>query len=371
MRLLAGCLVFVACQSRDSVTAEDAAVRFEVLPANSLQVATKDLSRLDITQAGKQTVTLAPSDGRWSTVTPLPYPANAPALESIVAVLGEIEIWRRVAESPAPKHRLSAESGIVVQAWTQDGAMQPFAIGASSGEETYVQRIGEDAVYAVRGRCRRFFDLSFQQLRDPTITNLELSTIELASYTNPFGEIKLAADPHNAGRFTSASPGIANFDGERATKNVAVLSKLFAKGFLDAPLDKTATGLFRPDTAHVVVTMRGQAEPLTVYIGERSTNGHLHVRTSASNQIFLVSAHLASSLLPQRKHFERSDEHMRELRVQAQAPEASAKTEPAAQAAKHKHGGKPPTQVPPDLMSELRDIARQRPASTLRTTGEQ
>jgi hypothetical protein len=237
--------------------------------------------------------------------------------------------------------------------------MEAFAIGASSGEETYIQRVGEDAVYAVRGRCRRFFDLSFQQLRDPTITKLDLTAIALVSYVNPFGEIEIAADPDNAGRFVEASPGIANFDGERATKNVAVLSKLFAKGFLDAPVDKAATGLFNPDTARVVVTIRGQSEPLTVYIGEPSTGGHLHLRTSASEQIFLISAHLASSLLPKRKHLERTDEHMRELRDQAQAPEASARTEPAAQAAKHKHGTKPPAQVPPDLMSELRDLARQ------------
>ena len=51
-RLLAGCLVIVACQSRDYVTVEDAALRSEALPTTSLQVSTNELLRLDITQPG-------------------------------------------------------------------------------------------------------------------------------------------------------------------------------------------------------------------------------------------------------------------------------------------------------------------------------
>jgi hypothetical protein len=299
------------------------------------------------------------SSNSWRIDSPLPVAANQPAVESIVAVLAEIEIRRKVADRAAPNHRLSPGAGIVVQAWSQNGAQQPFSIGASDGEETYVQREGEDAVYAVRGRCRRFFDLSFQQLRDPTITKLDVTTIARVTYVNQHGKLVLVADPTRAGHFVEASQDIRNFDGERASKNVAVLSRLFAKGFLDGPVDKNATGLFRPGTAHVVVSIRGQSDPLTVYIGTRTKGGRLHLRTSASDQMYLVSAHLASSLLPQRKHFERSDDEMRELREQVQTPSASAKTADPAQPAEHKHGTTRPTQVPPELMSELRELALQ------------
>lgn len=357
--LLAACLVVAACQPRDSVTSEDAAMASDPIPATALQVPRSELLQLQITQPGKQATHLSISSGGWRTVTPLPYRANEPAMESILAVMADIEIRRRVAERPAPEHRLSMDSSIVVQAWTQQGARQPFAIGASTGEETYVQRVGEDAVYAVRGRCRRFFDLSFQQLRDPTVTKLDLATIEAVHYVNQHDEIKIVADPDNAGRFVEASPSIANFDHERATKNVAVLSALFAKDFLDAPIDKVATGLFSPETAQIAVSIRERSDPLTVYLGARATNGQLHLRTSASDQIYFVSAHLASSLLPQRKHFVRSDDEMRELNQQPQTRKASARTEAPTEAPEHKHGTKPPTQVPPELMSELRDLARQ------------
>jgi hypothetical protein len=292
----------------------------------SLQVPTHELSRLEITH-------------------------NEPAVESIVAVLAEIEILRRVADSPAPEHRLG-KSAIEVKAWTREGPGKPFAIGASTGEETYVQPAGEDTVYAVRGKCRRFFDLSFQQLRDPTITKIDVADIERVTYKNPFGEFAIVPDTGDEARFVEASPAISNFDSERASKNVAVLAALFAKGFIDPPLDKK---LFHPNSARAEVALGGGREPLTVQVGKLN-NGLLPLRTSAADQVYLVSAHLASSLIPQRKHFERSDDEMREL---AQARAKPASTEARTRAPEHKHEAALPTQVPPDLMSELREVAHQ------------
>jgi hypothetical protein len=357
--LLALCLMSVACQSKKPVITKDSADSPEALPTTSLQVPTDQLSRVEITQPGGPTVTLSRSSGTWTTVSPLPFLANKPAVESIVAVLAEIEIIRRVADRPEPKHRLTADSGVVVQAWTKDGALQPFNVGAQAGEQTYVQRVGEETVYAVRGKCRRLFDLSFEQLRDPTITKLAVTDIERVTYANQFGDLDLVAAPKNAGRFVEATPSIRNFDSERASKNVAVLSELFAKSYVDPPIDKAATGLFGPDTARAEVSIRGENENLTVYVGRRTKNGRLHLRTSASDQIYLVSAHLSSSLIPQRKQLERSDDEMQEIREQAQAPEVSARTEAPDETAEHKHGSTLPTQVPPKIMGELRDLAQQ------------
>jgi hypothetical protein len=356
---LAACLIFVACRSKTSISTEDARTASEALPGNALQVPSNQLTRLDIKQPGHEPVTLSAAGGRWRTLSPLPYPANEPAVESIVAVLAEIRIQRKVADRAEPKHRLTRDSGIVVQAWTEGGALQPFTIGASVGEETYVQRVGQAAVYAVRGRCRRFFDLSFQQLRDPTIIKLDVTTIERVSYRNPFGELSIVAAPGHAASFVGEAPAIRNFDTERASKNVAVLSELFAKSFVDPPVDKDATGLYSADTARVVISIRGAREPLTVYVGARTKDGRLHLRRSGSDQIYLVSGHLASSLLPQRSHFERSDKEMRELREQAQGRNAKADSEAPTGAAEHTHGTTLPTEVPPALMSELRDLAKQ------------
>lgn len=312
-------------------------------------------------------------------VSPIRFLANRQAVESMVAVLAEIEIQRRVADNPEPRHRLGENSGVVVKAWTNDEVVSHFTVGASAGEETFIQRAGEAPVYAVQGRCRRMFEKSLDQLRHPVITRLELTDIERVVYANGFGEIDLVvalnpglkpgrnpgpsnSGPSNPGRFREASPSIPNFNSARASKNVAVLAGLRARGFVDSPFDRSATGLFNEDTARATLSLRGQKNPLLVWIGARTSDGRLHLRTSDSEQVYLVSGHLASSLIPRRRHFERSDEHMQQLRAaQGNAPAAGPGTDNASQEPEHRpehsHGKPPPTQIPPSLMRELRDLA--------------
>lgn len=357
--MLAASLACAACHSKTPTTFRDAGGPSAPLPTASLQVPTDRLTGLEITAPSKESVTLSNAKGRWDIVSPFPFPANQPAVESMTAVLAEIEILRHVAERPEPRHRLSAETGVVVTPLTRNGASQAFRVGASIDEETYVQRLGEDAVYAVRGSCRRIFDLSLEQLRTPVITSLDVANIDGITYANRFGELTLRADPNDAKRFVESTPSIRNFNSDRASKNVAVLAKLFAKSFVDAPVDQPSTGLYEKDTARVTVTFRTGLAPLITYIGTRTQDGRLHLRTSASEQIYLVSAHLSSSLIPQSKHFERSDEELAEIRQQSTARAAQPQNATSAHSPDHQHETSLPTQVPEEMMGQLRDLARE------------
>lgn len=364
-----GMLAALACGSEPSSTSTDEVAPSAPLPTAALQVTPDRLVRLELIQPGQRPVTLEVTDGRWRAVSPVSFPANQIAVDSMIAVLAEIEIRRRVSGRSEPKHRLGENSGIVVKTWTDSGVVRQFTVGASVGEETYIQRAGEAHVYAVRGRCRRVFEKSFEQLRHPVITQLQIADIERVVYTNRFGEINLVPDPSgpsgtsSPGRFTETSPSIRNFNSDRASKNVAVLAGLRAKGFVDPPTDKDATGLFREDTARATVTIRGQKEPLLIWIGARASDGRLHLRTSDSDQIYLVARHIGSSLIPRRRHLERSDEHMRELQAQIDAAAADTRadteTETEAHNPDHTHGKAPPEQVPPQLMNELRELAQE------------
>ncbi len=204
------------------------------------------------------------------------------------------------------------------------------------------------------------FDISFEALRHPVITDIEVTRIQRVVYVNHAGELDLVADPRGPGRFAENAPSIQNFNGDRASQNVAVMARLLARGFVDPPVEKTTTGLFDQDTARATVWIRGEDTPLLVWIGARTSDRRLHLRTSDSEQIYLVSAHVASSLIPEQRHLERSDEQMRQLRAQAGAhtkipePGITAHDDP-----EHRHGTPLPTQVPPELMGELRDLAQE------------
>lgn len=348
-----------SCRGKQKAAGNRFDAAAQALPVGALQIASRELTRLEIAGPGQEPFVLEPGAEGWRIVEPISYRASDTVVDSVLAVLAEIEIQRQVAASPSSRHRLGETAGIVVRAWRGDAITQ-FTIGASVGEETYVQREGESRVYAVRGRCRRIFEVSLDRLRDPTILDLAIDSIERVVFSGPQGRLALIPDGKESGRFEEEVPRLKNFYAERASKSVAVLTKLFAKGFLDLPYDREATGLFAPDTAQAQIFLRGQPSPLVVHVGHRSESGRLFLRTSRSDQVFLVSGHLGSSLMPNPELLERSDEAMRQGRRAIHARESRDDDDEGSRsqaAHNHEHGSSLPTRVPPELMAELRAMA--------------
>jgi hypothetical protein len=292
----------------------------------------------------------------WVLSSPLEYPANRAAVEPIVAALAGLEI---TASAPADDRMLQRmgldpDHAIEVKAWAGDRVESHFRVGRAGRDETYVQRVGDARVLTVRGKCRRIFDKSVDELRDPVITDFDVTKIERVTYASPDGAWELVADDRAPGRFVAKGAPIRNFDGERASKNVAVLAHLVAKGLVDAPASSDVTGLLRDDTPRATLFVR-TATGLTqvhVWVGARTPDGRLHLRRSQSEQIYLVSSHLESSLVPRRSQLERSDAMVRELRARAKE-----RTAPGETAHSHAHPSELPGQVPNELLRELRALA--------------
>ena len=123
-----------------------------------------------------------------------------------------------------------------------------------------------------------------------------------------------------------------DFYAERARQQIGVVANLRAKGFVDEPGD---TGLGEePAIVHLEL---GDGRTVDVSIGRR-LDRRLMLRTSLSEQLYLVSGHLHSSLVPER-------EHMR-------AP-------PATAGAPHEHAhDAPASEVPTEMLDALRQMAQ-------------
>ncbi len=347
----------------------------------SLRVPSDQLTRVEILRKGapkgQRRIVLeksrvgagAEAQGEWTVVSPVRYRANQAAMETIVAVLAEIEILTSEEgdERAARRQRLDNGSGVEIKAWVGDRLASHFMVGSSAREATYVRRLGEGndgQILTVRGRCRPVFDRSLDQLRHPVITDVDVKKIQRVLYSNPEGQLELVPDQRTPGKFVDKDGSIRNFNAVRASQSVSVAAHLLAKGFADDSVDLKATGLFDDDTSKATLFRAGKP-PLHVWVGARTPNGQLYVRTSQSKQIYLVSSHLESSLAPRRSHFERSDEHMSELEDlrKKRALEEAAHDEAAhdeAAGAGHTHGLPPAnaSQVPPELMEELRGLAQ-------------
>ncbi len=350
VRWLVSATLLLACGQEQNERTRDA-VRVAPLPTAALRTAAEEVAQIEIARHGEAPVVLATSGGSWRIVEPLSYPANPTSVASMLAVLAEIEIVRKVADAPESAHRLSLERQVLIKVRSSDGTASEFSMGASTRDETYVQRSGDEAVYAVRGSCRRFFDLGLNDLRSPAITDIPLESIERVRYRNT--PLALALSPIRPGskRFIEAEPVIPNFDVERASKNVAVLANLNARGFADDI--SVAAAKFPPKAPTIEIFQRGETTPLVITVGERAENGNLYLRTSASEQFYLVAKHLGSTLMPKQSHFERSEAQMAEQRRQAETAKGPGK------ARVHTHDAKAPTRVPKAMLKELRALARE------------
>ena len=286
-------------------------------------------------------------------------------MDSIVAVMAEIEITASVSGDPhaARKHRVDQERGLEVEAWTGDRLESHFMVGRSTREETYVRGVDDTRILTVRGRCLRLFDRTLDELRHPVITDIAVTEIEEVRYSNAYGRLDLVADPEERGRFVPKGTTIRNFDRDRASQNVGVIAHLLAKRFVDAPGDRDGTGLFDDETPQVTLLVRGAdgSRSVDVWVGTRTRDRLLHIRSSEGEQIYLVSAHLETSLVPRRSHFERSDEMMRQLKAQRDEATRSEGEHGTTTAPAHTHGRSqaPLSQVPPELMKALRALARE------------
>lgn len=331
--------------------------------SRALQIPPEQLSRIELVtrqdpSPGRRIV-LAKVNGTWQVVAPVKYPANQVAVESMVAVMAEIEILtsRQGDEREVRRHSVDEATGVQVKAWAGDARQIQFIVGRSLQESTYVRLVGDDRILTVRGRCRPIFDKPLNDLRDPIMTNVAPKEIESVRYQNAFGVLELVADDEESGKFVPKGAPIPNFNRDRAAQQVGVLARLLARGFVDTPSIPDTTGLFDPATARATLSLRGPegVRTLDVWVGTRTRAG-LHVRTSETNQIYLVSGHLDTSLVARRSHLERSDELMRQLRARQ---EKLAAIEKARGTHAHPHSPSPASQVSAENLSALRELARQ------------
>ncbi len=374
--------------STEAKPQSDVAAAPEPLDPLSLRAPLDQLSRIEIIRNGAgvpkaerhivlerdltKGATQGAAESQWTVVSPIRYRANQTTMDTIAAVLGEIRITSSAPgdEDSTRKARLGKNSGVEVKAWTGDRLASHFVVGRSTREETYVKRAGkgrDDRILTVQGRCRRIFDRPLGELRHPVVTDFDVKDIAGVRYSSPSGGLEIVADPAAPGHFLNKRANIRNFDTARASQNVSVLAHLLARGFVDGAGsgagsgDRKQSGLFDDDTRKATVFFR-KGPPVHVWVGAPTANGRqLHVRTSDGDQIYLVSSHLESSLVPSKSHLERTDEHMREVRT-LQEKRAQEEAEHAAEGeAGHAHGlpTEPASQVPPELMKELRGLARQ------------
>jgi hypothetical protein len=315
--VILGLAAFFALREEPSAEREEA--RAAVAPVDADRLDRILIKRREGTgdAAVVEQIELQKKDGLWRMVAPVEYAVVAATVERMVEALGDLKVVDVIAENAESHDRfdLDAEKGIEVTALAGKEELAHLLIGKSKGGMTFVRVPGEDPVYRVQGYHRGPFNRSASALRDKTIIEVEKDTIGKVTFRGEKGDLALEAEGEGElRRFVTRGAEIENFDEAKAKGILSSLARLKARDFVDGELDAAETGLGE-GAAQVVLEIAGATKPdvITLTLGkeipkERKT----YVKSSKSDQVFLVAASTAERFQVGADDFARTDEEVKE-----------------------------------------------------------
>jgi hypothetical protein len=226
---------------------------------------------------------------------------------------------------------------------------------------TYVRMPGSDAVYRVLGSLRRDFDKPANSFRDDTVIDLEKGDIAKVTFTGNHGELVLARKEEEAqAKLLPVGVEIKNFNQRKAEEILQTLSHVRARDFVDLDVATEKTGL-GDQASQVIVELKGSGKPetVTLWLGaDKEESRVTYLKTSKTDQVFLIPTAVANRLRAGADDFARTDEELAKDEEQKKKARSKGATRPPG------IGGAPGSQqMPPEVMRQIREqMARQRAA---------
>jgi hypothetical protein len=357
----------------DDTVEEERQQIVEILPAVDLD----QLDRIEVNRhegsgdsLREEAIVLAKTGDEWRMLEPVDYAINPRSIERMEEALGGLRVIDAIAENKKKHHVLEVddELGVEVKAKAGDETLAHFIVGVTRHNMTYVRLPGSDTVYRIKGSHRPTFNKSVKNLRDKTVIKLDRDTVTKVAFVNEHGELKIErVGEGEEAAFQPVGVEIQNFNARKAKSIAGSLTGLSARLFVDEDPGPEITGL-GPDAPKVVFEASKDGKPgtYTLWIGkEKEEDRQTHVKTSISDQIFLVSSHMIKRYQAKADDFARTDDEVvQETERMKKAEEHRAMHEagkgPMPPAMSGQPGGQ---QIPPHIMKQIQEqMAKQPPA---------
>ena len=262
-------------------------------------------------------VTLEKQDSKWHLKRPISYPANEKMVETMREALAGMKTSSPVSNSKdrLENFELQQGRGIDVRVFCGDKALSALTIGRAKLEITYVKKQGSDAVFQTDNYMRSVFNKTAKMLRDTNIYNFERPQITRVKYTNQGKELTLLnKSSPGALIFEPLGEKIKNYNSQHALISIGVLAKLNARGFVDEPVDVSVSGLDeKAARVEFDVSENGGTKTIVLLIGnENEKMRQTYVRSSSSDQVFLISSHFVNALTLDAEQLARTDAQVAE-----------------------------------------------------------
>jgi hypothetical protein len=354
---------------RERPAADGAAVAKAISPVPAASVDRIEIFRRDPAQdqaAGEQ-LAIERRGADWRLVAPVDYPLNPSAVKSMTDALAGLSPIDVISDNKEKHAALGVDDaqGIRVKAFGGGKVLADLVIGVSRGDMTMVRRAGEDAVYRVQESFRAVFNKSSRNLRDHVIAKLDRGSVARAVFTYQGETLEIEKTAGGDAVYAPVGAEIQNFDSHKAEATLNGLTALVTHDFVDKPISDEEAG-FGEGGARVdfEATKDGAKGKFTVWIGKDvEKDRETYLKTSLSNQVYLVAAQAAARLRVRAQGFARTDAQVAAQEKARQAAEERAKTRGA--------GALSPTDLaagaqnlPPEIMQQLQEKLRAQQAGS-------
>jgi hypothetical protein len=279
-----------------------------------------------------------------------------------------------IAEKRERHHVLEVddEMGIEVTVKGKGRELAHLIVGVTRQNMTMIRLPGSDAVYRATGSFRATFNKSAKNLRDKTVTRLDRGSVTRVRFINEKGELELVRKGEQAPDREGGDPIpvfepvgvlIQNFDVRKAAGTAMSLTGLVTKDFVDEPVSEEISGLTAAaPRVEFDATLDGKPGTFTLWVGKDDKESRqTYVKTSLSEQVFLVSTHLVGRYLSSSDSFARTDQQVAEEEKQRAAAAAHAaehedhaETMRQMEAAPGPAAGPGGGAIPPEMMEKIR-----------------
>lgn len=197
-------------------------------------------------------------DGGWEMISPVRFPADSPVVDAIVRQMIELDVEGVVSGEAGPAaFGLAGEAADAGEIrFEHGGNVEGFRIGRATpvGSNTYVQRIGDEAIAYVATWKINGLQKSSDELRDRKLMDFDRVSVERFRVAWPGGRVGLVK---REGEWWLVEPLQARADPDTVENLFSDLAFLRADGFVDEPQSPEALGL---DTPALEITLVGRTE---------------------------------------------------------------------------------------------------------------
>jgi len=353
-----GAAVFIAL--REKPDAQREAEKKVLVPLPITRVSRIEIKRHEPSQdpIDDELITLERKGDTWRMTKPVDYAVNSTSVNKMLEAFGQLKTIDVISENKAKHAVLEVDDALGIGVKAFDGAtpLADFVVGVSRGDMTMVRLPGSDKVYRIQGAIRQVFNKSAKNLRDHAVTQLDRGSVTRVKIATPEGEFEMARkEATESAKFEPVGAPIQNFDWRRADGLANALTGLSTRDFVDAPVTDDVSGLGEGALRiEFDAAKDGKQGTFTVWVGkalekERQT----YVKTSLSDQVFLVSSHIIARFKTKAEDFARTDDQVaEEEKRRAAAMEHGQMHDDNAQAAAAAQAGG--QSIPPEIMEKLK-----------------